>query len=134
MPPVQGLDTPAYLFPRMKEWLLILSIFYRLYTSVIPLVSEIWALKVSCATRLSPTTIFSQRAVPVHPCSQPGHASGGVPGVEGLGGYLGGLYRVLPRHPPRTIFSHIPRLRPYPRPNEANFRHIHEVSQIRARY
>ena len=41
--------------------------------------------------------------------------------------------RVLYRYPatshPRTHISHIPGLRPYPRPNEGNFETFNEVSQ-----
>ena len=48
-------------------------------------------------------------------------AAVGVPGVWELGGYLGGLYRVLPTSHPRTIFNHILASGPYLRPNEGNF-------------
>ena len=58
---------------------------------------EIWPSKVSCATDLSPTTIFTLPALPLHaPVAMPG-AVGGVPGVgmwvgtrEGYTGYYPG--------------------------------------------
>ena len=59
MGPVQGLDTPAYLMPGIKEWLLILPTVGRLYTSVIPWNPENKASKVSWATDMSPTAWFS---------------------------------------------------------------------------
>ena len=46
--------------------------------------------------------------------------SGGVPGVWDDGWSVGGLYRVLPRHPPVPIFSTYLALRPYLRPYEGN--------------
>ena len=57
----------------------------------------------------------------------------GVPGV-GAGWVPGGvLYRVLPRHHPGPIFSHILSLRPYPRPYEGKSEVNDEVSQIGSR-
>ena len=50
--------------------------------------------------------------------------------VGAWGGYTG----VLPGHLPGPHIEHIPALRAYPRPNEGNLRHIHEVSQIWSRY
>ena len=64
MGPVQGLDTAAYSLPRMKEWLLILPILSRLYTSVIPWNPEINGLEVSWSTDMSPTTIFLESGHP----------------------------------------------------------------------
>ena len=51
---------------------------------------------------MSPTTIFSWDAVPVNTCVVAMGAGGVYPGVVGLGGYWGGLYRYLARYPPRT--------------------------------
>ena len=61
MCPVQGLDSPAYLFPGIREWLLILSILTRLYTSVNLRNPENNRLKVSWATDMSPTALFTSR-------------------------------------------------------------------------
>ena len=73
---------------------------------------------------MSPTTILRCAALPLHaPVAMP-RVGGGVPGVWDEGGYLGGLYRVLPGTHPGPIFSHIQLIlasRPYLRPNEANF-------------
>ena len=82
MPPVQGLDTPACSFPGMREWLLILPIFSRLYTSVIPRNPEINDLKVSWSTDLSPTAMFDppDSARMSHGDTSAGE---GVPGVVG---------------------------------------------------
>ena len=58
-------------------------------------------------------------------------------GVPGVGyGWVGTgrvLYRYTTRDPPGPIFSHILSLRPYLRPNEAEFYVIYEVSQIGSR-
>ena len=59
---VQGLDTPAYSVPGIQEWLLILPIFNRLYTSVIPWDPENKPLEVSWSTDMSPTTILRPRS------------------------------------------------------------------------
>ena len=101
MGPVQGLDTPAYLVPGIRNWLLILPILTRLYTSVKPLMSEIWASKVSWWTDLSPTTILPWCPDPLF-ASTGLVAGGGVPGVGAGVGTWEGLYRVLPAYPPRT--------------------------------
>ena len=55
MEPVQGLDTPAYSKPGIAFRPYLLSILNRLYTSVIPLMSEKLALKESWSTDMSPT-------------------------------------------------------------------------------
>ena len=54
----------------------------------------------------------------------------GVPGVVGMVGTGEGLYRYPTSTLPGPLFSHIPALRPYPRPNEVNSKVFHEVSQI----
>ena len=128
---VQGLDTPAYLLPRIREWLLILPISDRLYTSVNPLDPEIHRLKESWPTDLSPTALFDSRDTPrgsTDVMGPTGMVGEGCTRGSGDEGRLGGLYRVLPRYPPRTHIYHIPGLRPYLRPNEAKFKTFHEVS------
>ena len=62
------MDTPAYSVPGITKWLLILPILYRLYTSVIVLNPENYRHKESWPTDLSPTAIFTQPDMPVHPC------------------------------------------------------------------
>ena len=112
----------------MKEWLLGLPISTRLYTSVIPWNCEIWALKVSYPTDLSPTTLFSPVYVPVNTCVVAVGAGGGVYPGWGYGVGLGGLYRYPTQTIPGPIFKDIPEIRPYPRPNEALLTGFHEVS------
>ena len=56
---VQRLDTPAYLFCGIYLWSLGLPILSRLYTSVIPRMSENWAYKESWSTDMSPTASFT---------------------------------------------------------------------------
>ena len=63
--------------------------------------SEIWALKVSCATDMSPTTIFSPGYSGAAVASAAVRHGAGVPGM-GMRVGPGGLYRVLPRDHPRT--------------------------------
>ena len=96
MTSVQGLDTPAYSVPGIKLWSLGLPAIRRLYTSVIVLMSEKWALKESRSTDLSPTTIFTQRQQPDHAGAATSAGRRGVPGVWDEGG-PGRVYRVLPR-------------------------------------
>ena len=112
---VQGLDSAAYSFPGICLWLLILPILNRLYTSVITRNPENNTSKVSCATDMSPTTLFTPRDCPVHRCTVPGGTArwgGGVPGVgypgwvAGVGGWVG-YTGVLPGPSQIPIFSHI---------------------------
>ena len=102
------MDSAAYLFPGMTEWLLILPIPATGYTSVIVLNPEKWPLKESWSTDMSPTTLFSLG----DPwCSGvPGSAVGrGVPGVVRWGGSWEGAIPVPrpnhPRDPYLVIFS-----------------------------
>ena len=83
----------------MREWLLILSIPTRLYTSVIPGNPENNGLQVSWATDLSPTALFTLAALPLHaPVAMPG-AGRGVPGVGMLGGSGGAIPVPRPYRP-----------------------------------
>ena len=65
------MDTPAYLFPEMTKWLLILSILARLYTSVIPRNPENNVLEVSWATDMSPTALFALATCPCGSDTEP---------------------------------------------------------------
>ena len=99
------MDTAAYLFPGMKEWLLVLPAKPRLYTSVIPLDPEISALKESWATDMSPTALYLASACPCG--SVPGSELGGrvYPG-SGTGWVPEGCYTGYPARPSQTpIFS-----------------------------
>ena len=108
MPPVQGLDSPAYLVPGIEEWLLILPILTRLYTSVIPWNPEIWSSKVSWWTDLSPTTIFTSGTPP---CTRVAVDDAGVEGcTRGGAGWVGregytGYYQIPLRDPYSVIFK-----------------------------
>ena len=87
------MDTPAYLVPGIVNWLLILPISDRLYTSVKPWNPEKCTSKVSCATDLSPTTIlYPWLGTLVALVARPGGE--GVPGVVGTGGWSGGAIPV----------------------------------------
>ena len=94
MGPVQGLDTRAYLVPGIREWLIILSILHRLYTSVIPWNLEKRLPKESCPTDMSPTTILLLCASTVQQqySAEAACAGGGVPGVVGGPGWAGRVY------------------------------------------
>ena len=105
MPPVQGLDRPAYSFPGMKEWLLGLPILSRLYTSVIVPESEKWPSKETWPTDMSPTAyLLLAAAVPVAVawsmavgrCTRGGGDEGGSEGCT---------TRVLPSTLPVPIFN-----------------------------
>ena len=61
---VQGLDSPAYLLPGIWFWSLGLPAVRRLYTSVIVRNPEKCRYKESWPTDLSPTALFSLRALP----------------------------------------------------------------------
>ena len=109
----------------------LLWILTRLYTSVIVLNAEKYGPEVSWSTDMSPTTYFSlgydpcgsvaSQALPV------GVAGGCTRGGAGLGtGRV--LYRVLPSPSQIPVFSHILRLRPYPRPYDWRIKVIDEVS------
>ena len=89
----------------MSKWLLILSIFHRLYTSVIVLNPEKWVSKVSWPTDMSPTASFSPRDTEYgHPDYRCG--VGGVYPGYGRTGWAG---RAIPGthqdHPPGPIFN-----------------------------
>ena len=89
---------PAYSVPGMKEWLLILPAYTRLYTSVIPWNLEKWTPKVSCSTDLSPTACFDL----ADPCTEMytcGSGGRGVPGVVGRTGGAGRGYTGYPTRP-----------------------------------
>ena len=58
---------------------------------------------------------------------------GGCTRGMGLGWGAGGLYRVLPSTLQDPIFRHIPKAKPYLRPNEGNSHVNDEVSQTGSR-
>ena len=90
--------------------------------------SENWALEVSWATDLSPTTHL---LVPGLASDVRRVAWGGEEVYPGWGyGWVvvGGLYRVPHPAIPVPIFSHIPASKPYPGPNEGNSQVFYEVS------
>ena len=89
----------------MTKWLLILPIYLRLYTSVIPLDPEICLAKVSWSTDLSPTTIYLVAAARAAWCT-PVHGGCGVAGVYPGYGYWVGPGGVLYRVPARTLQNH----------------------------
>ena len=121
MGPVQGLDSAAYLMPGIRKWLLILSIFDRLYTSVIPRKPENNGPEVSWPTDLSPTTTFSLAALPVVGAWTSVAAAAGGGCTRGIG-RLGGREGYYTGYPPSTVpGSHIHlnlASGPYLRPNE----------------
>ena len=122
------MDTPAYLFPGIPEWLIILPILIRLYTSVIPSNPENKGPEVSCPTDMSPTTIFSL----VHGGPSHSRVSSGVGGCTRGGGdwwVPGGYTGVLPGTLPGPHISHILASEAYLRPNEGNSQVYDEVPQ-----
>ena len=99
------MDTPAYLFPEMKEWLLILPISYRLYTSVIVLNPEKCLTKETWSTDMSPTTIFYWRQHPrgsTDVMCTTGMVGEGCTRGMGMRVGPGGLYRGTTQTAPRT--------------------------------
>ena len=102
------MDTPAYLKPGMKEWLLYLPILYRLYTSVIVLDPEILAHKESWSTDLSPTALFAQRHCTrgsTDVMGTTGMVGRGVPGVGRSGRVREGYTGYYPAAIPGPIFN-----------------------------
>ena len=90
------MDTPAYLKPGMKEWLLGLPATARLYTSVIPWNPEKCTYKVSCPTDMSPTAILTPRGCMPGTCTAVTWAGEVYPGY----GMTGGPGRAIPgTHP-----------------------------------
>ena len=93
------MDTPAYLVPGIDKWLFILPTSTRLYTSVIVLMCEIWASKVSWATDMSPTHYLRESGSTG--VGVPGGADReGVPGVGGTGVGWEGAIPGTTQYPP----------------------------------
>ena len=85
MPPVQRLDTPAYLFCRITLWSLGLPATDRLYTSVISWNPEKCTYKESWSTDMSPTAYLVLAADGVHPLAGLAVLSLVYPGCGGDG-------------------------------------------------
>ena len=103
------MDTPAYLFPEIWKWLLILPILNRLYTSVIVLDPENNGPEVSWSTDLSPTTTLWLGADRWHTACMSTWWGRGVPGVWDGWGPEGAIPVPSPHHPQDPyldIFSH----------------------------
>ena len=100
------MDTPAYLVPGITEWLIILPILNRLYTSVIVWNPGKCGLKVSCTTDMSPTTILSACLSPLVALVARTGGEGCTRGGVWLG-WAGGAIPVPHQYPPRTLIFNI---------------------------
>ena len=82
--------------------------------------SEIWSLKVSWSTDMSPTPLFSLAADRWVTARMSMGVEGVYPGWWGMGWVGGVLYRYPAQPSQIPVFSHILALRPYLRPNKGN--------------